>query len=174
MQSKAVFLDRDGVINPSYGTRPPNHPQEFTLFPGVGEAIHKLNMANYKVFVVTNQGGVGLGYMSKEQLDKIHQDMINQIQALDGKIDQVMACIHKPWVGCACRKPKPGMITSLAKQYTINLADSYIVGDRDVDIQAGQAGGTKTILICDSNQGNIEADYVVGDLTQAVEIILAN
>ncbi len=170
---KAVFLDRDGVLNKSYKFRPPNSPEELILLPGVPEAIRRLNAAGYLVFVVTNQGGVGLGYMTQETLDAIHEKLVQEVAKGGGTFTEIAACTHKPKEGCACRKPKPGLILDLAEKYSVDLEQSFMVGDRDVDIQAGKAAGTRTILIKSREQTTEEADYTCKSLLEASEVILS-
>jgi D-glycero-D-manno-heptose 1,7-bisphosphate phosphatase len=167
MTNRAVFLDRDGVINDHI--RYVNRPEDLILFPGTGEALKRLRDAGYRLFVVTNQGGVGLGYMTEENLQAIHQKMKEEL-ALEGAfLDDIAYCPHKPHAGCACRKPHPTMITDLAKRHAIDLVQSYMIGDRETDIEAGIRAGTRTILI---GEGPSQADYVVPDLTRAVDVIL--
>ena len=171
MQKRAVFLDRDGVINRSDG-KPPNTPEELVLLPKVSEAISRLNAAGFLVFVVTNQGGVGLGYMTKKSLDRIHEKLLQEVKEGGGRIDEIKACTHRPRAGCSCRKPKPGMILDLAAKYDIDLAKSYMVGDRDSAIEAGRAAGIKTIFIGNRAEAPEEADFTDPDLFSAAEMIL--
>lgn len=171
-QNRAVFLDRDGVINQAYGFRPPNNANELVLFPGVPEAIRLLNEAGFLVFVVTNQGGVGLGYMTEADLAEIHHKLEAEVAVAGGKFTELAACMHKPEAGCACRKPRPGMILDLAKKYNVDLKSSYLVGDRDVDLQAGQAAGTKTILIKSTEKVTNQANYNCDSLLEASKLII--
>lgn len=169
---KAVFLDRDGVINSSIGNRPPNNVSEFVLFPGVPEAIRRFNEAGYLVFVVTNQGGVGLGYMTPGELDAIHNKMARDVEAEGGYFTEIRSCNHRPRAGCSCRKPKPGMLLSLAEKHHVDLAQSYLIGDRDVDLEAGKAAGTKTILIESAEKIEQVPDYTCPDLLAASSLIV--
>jgi D-glycero-D-manno-heptose 1,7-bisphosphate phosphatase len=147
--NKAVFLDRDGVINEVLSKRVKfvNKPEQMYLLEGVGEGVKFLNDSGFLVFVVTNQGGIGLGYMKEDMLLKVHQKMKDDIREYGGKIDDIIYCPHKPQAGCVCRKPEPEMLHRLAERHQVNLNESYMVGDRDVDIIAGKQAGTKTILI---------------------------
>lgn len=147
--NRAVFLDRDGVINEvlTHWVKFVNKPEDFYLLDGVGEAIYKLNTNGYKVFVVTNQGGIGLGYMQEPMLEKVHQKMKSDLENFDAYVDDIAYCPHKPHEGCACRKPKPKMITDLIEKYRIQLSGSYMVGDRKPDIEAGKEAGLKTVLV---------------------------
>ncbi|WP_349407317.1 HAD family hydrolase [Pseudalkalibacillus sp. SCS-8] len=164
---KAVFLDRDGVINQN--ERPVNRPDELILFPKAGEAIRLLNEAGYSVFVVTNQGGVGLGYLTENDFHDIHEKMEEDLKAAGAYVHEIQACIHKPNAGCVCRKPDAGMLLTLADKHEIDLPHSYMVGDRITDIQAGEKAGTQTIFI---GTDMVEADYVAETLFEAVQWIL--
>ncbi|MBM7584074.1 D-glycero-D-manno-heptose 1,7-bisphosphate phosphatase [Bacillus pakistanensis] len=148
-KNKAVFIDRDGVINEVLTKRVKfvNKPNDLFYLDKVPEAIGLLSSADYLIFVVTNQGGVGLGYMTEEQLEKIHKKMKIDLESEGGEIQDIASCIHKPNEGCSCRKPEAGMILKLAEQYKIDIDKSYMIGDRDVDIEAGRKAGCSTIFI---------------------------
>ncbi|MCA1319282.1 HAD family hydrolase [Bacillus tianshenii] len=148
---QGVFLDRDGVINEVLSKRVKfvNDPGDFHFLPGALEGMRILTEGGFKLFVVTNQGGVGLGYMKSQMLDEIHSHMLKEISAAGGEIVEVSACIHKPHEGCLCRKPGPKMIMDLAQRHSIDLNQSYMIGDREVDIEAGRAAETKNIFIGD-------------------------
>lgn len=167
--TKAFFLDRDGVINDN--PHPINNVGQFRFLPGALDAIRTLHESGYEVFVVTNQGGVGLGFMKQEELDEIHAYMEEQIMAAGGHIREVRACTHKPKAGCVCRKPGPGMMRELIKRYQIDPDVSYMVGDFYTDIQAGHAAGLQTVYIGKENlKGKVpQPDYVFASLHDAVE-----
>ncbi|BCC15008.1 hypothetical protein BC30048_p2020 (plasmid) [Bacillus cereus] len=173
--NKAVFLDRDGILNELLTDRVKfvNTPDDLYLLPGVAESIANLKRNGFKVFTVTNQGGIGLGYMSYEQLEKIHEKLQSEILKLDecAVIDEIMVCAHKPKENCKCRKPEPGMILKLAEKHNISLKDSYMVGDREVDVAAGIAAGTKTVLVTNENEPT-EATFKCTTLLEAVNYIL--
>lgn len=163
---KGIFLDRDGVINEVLSKRVKfvNKPSDFYLLDGVGEAIRLLNHAGYKVFVVTNQGGIGLGYMREAALEKVHEKMKRDLAEFEARVDDVAYCPHKPHAGCACRKPKPQMLLDLAKKHSIDLEQSYMVGDRDPDIEAGREAGTQTVLVGERETTQADADMYFPDL----------
>ncbi|WP_223700595.1 D-glycero-alpha-D-manno-heptose-1,7-bisphosphate 7-phosphatase [Sutcliffiella deserti] len=165
---QGIFLDRDGVINEVLSKRVKfvNKPSDFHFLPGAKEGIRLLSEAGYKLFVVTNQGGVGLGFMDSLALNEIHQFMVKEIKKAGGEIEEVSACIHKPDEGCMCRKPGAKMIEDLAEKYRINLSSSYMIGDREPDILAGKSAGTKTIFI--GKETNI-ADYTFPTLLDAAK-----
>ena len=168
---RAVFLDRDGVINEVLTDRVKfvNKPKDLYFLPGVPEAIKKLNQVFDYVFVVTNQGGVGLGFMKEAQLKKIHEHMIAELKKKGAIIDEAVYRPHKPKAGCECRKPKSKMILDLAKKYKVDLAHSYMVGDTDTDIIAGKNAGTKGVFLGKSDP---LADAVFPDLLSAAQWII--
>ncbi|WP_341272668.1 HAD family hydrolase [Bacillus cereus] len=175
VMNKAVFLDRDGILNEVLSTRVKfvNKPEDLYLLPGVAESIAKLKRNGFKVFTVTNQGGIGLGYMSYEQLEKIHEKLQSEILKLNelAVIDEIMTCAHKPKENCKCRKPEPGMLLTLAKKHNISLGDSYMVGDREVDVAAGISAGTKTVLVTNEDEPT-QANLKCSTLLEAVDYIL--
>lgn len=164
---KAVVLDRDGVINDN--SRPVNRPDELILFPDAAESIARLNQAGFLVCVATNQGGVGLGYLSSEGLDEIHARMIERLAEHGAAIDRIAACTHAPHEGCPCRKPKPGMIFDLQSHLLFSLRESFMVGDRETDVEAGIEAGLKTAFI---GTGETKADFRTTSLTGVVDWIL--
>ena len=170
---KAIFLDRDGVINEVLSTRVKfvNKPSDFYLIDGVGEAIKTFNLLHYKVFVVTNQGGVGLGYMKESELGDVHKKMHTDLAEYGARIDDISVCIHKPNTGCHCRKPKPGMLVKLSRKHDIDVNKSFMVGDRKQDIEAGKQMGTTTVLIGNREKENI-ANLVFDDLYQFSQFLM--
>ena len=168
---KAVFLDRDGVINEVLTDRVKfvNKPHELYFLQGVPEAIKKLNSFFDFIFVVTNQGGVGLGFMKESQLQNIHDHMIAELKKEGAIIHDVVYCPHKPKAGCACRKPNSKLIVDLSKKYDIDLSQSYMVGDTDTDIIAGKKAGTKGVFLGKSDP---LADAVFPNLISAADWII--
>lgn len=144
--NRAVFLDRDGVINISdvVDGKPyaPRELEDFVLYDGVIDAVDCLKQAGYLVIVVTNQPDVGNGKVRKEIIEQMH-DKLRKLMPLDN----ICVCYHSQIEGCDCRKPKPGMLLKSAKNFVIDLSTSFIVGDRRSDIEAGKAAGCKTIFI---------------------------
>ncbi|WP_156290062.1 D-glycero-alpha-D-manno-heptose-1,7-bisphosphate 7-phosphatase [Oceanobacillus salinisoli] len=169
-----IFLDRDGVINELLSSRVKfvNKPKDFYLLDGVGQAIRMFNDAGYHVFVVTNQGGIGLGYMKESLLHKVHQKMEDDLAEFSAKIDDIAYCPHKPHANCACRKPKPQMILDLAEKHQVDIQKSYMVGDRTPDIEAGKEAGTKTVLVGNREENQVEADMYFQDLLSFAEWIV--
>jgi D-glycero-D-manno-heptose 1,7-bisphosphate phosphatase len=172
---RAVFLDRDGVINRAL-TRdgkpyPPTSLAEFEILPDVAEACAKLKAPGFLLVVTTNQPDVGRGTLKQEVVEKIHAFMCRRLP-----IDRVEVCYHagKGKSDCDCRKPKPGMLLHAAGELGIDLKQSWMVGDRWRDIDCGHAAGCRTILI---DYGYDEAlrqipDFRVRSLLEAANLIL--
>lgn len=170
---KAVFLDRDGVINKASvidgKPYPPSNLDELELIPGVDQAILQLRDRGYFCIVVTNQPDVARGKTSKETVESINQFLIRHLA-----IHEIISCYHDEHENCGCRKPKPGSLLKAALKYNIDLNKSFMVGDRWRDIEAGQNAGCKTFFI--DYQYNEKKPqnptYTVASLTDAVNIIL--
>jgi D-glycero-D-manno-heptose 1,7-bisphosphate phosphatase len=175
MKNKAVFLDRDGVIN----RKAPEGEyierwDEMVILPGVGDAIKRLNEAGYRVIVVTNQRGVARGKVKLSEVDHIHEQLIRGLAKKGATIDNVYYCPHDLDKKCECRKPEPGMLRRAVDEFDIEMRLSWMVGDSAVDVLAGQRAGCRTVLISESfsrTSGGL-ADIVVANLSQAVESIL--
>jgi D-glycero-D-manno-heptose 1,7-bisphosphate phosphatase len=173
---RAVFLDRDGVINRAI-TRdglpfPPMSLDDFEILPGVPEACAKLKAAGFLLVVATNQPDVGRGIVPRELVEAMNARM-SKVVALD----RIEICFH-PGRGasdCDCRKPKPGMLLNAAKALGINLPQSWMVGDRWRDVDCGHAAGCRTVFI----EGNYDEklnqkpDFTARNLTEAADIILS-
>ena len=175
LRARAVFLDRDGVINRALEREakpyPPRSLAEFEILPEVPAACAKLKAAGFLLVVVTNQPDVGRGTLKQEIVETIHAEMCRRLP-----IDRVEVCYH-PGQGaaeCDCRKPKPGMLLSAARGLGLDLAQSWMVGDRWRDIDCGHAAGCRTIFI---DRGYAEElrqkpDFSAGNLAEAADIIL--
>lgn len=141
-----IILDRDGVIN--HGT---DHyiktPEEFIAIPGSLEAIAALNKQGYRVLIATNQSGVARGLYSLEDLDRIHEKLMQELAAVGGYIEEIFCCPHHPNDHCLCRKPKPGLLKQIQKKYPLNLAETYFIGDSHVDVEAALAFGCQPLLV---------------------------
>ena len=170
---KTVFLDRDGVINANLvrNGKPvaPTNLAEFMILPGAANAVRRLKDAGFLTVVVTNQPDIRTGLTSKTIMEAMHDEIRRQMP-----IDDFFICFHIDADKCDCRKPKPGLILDAAKKYSIDLASSYIVGDRWRDVLAGQAAGCRTIFV---DYGFVQdqpamADQTVKSLAEAAEFIL--
>jgi len=148
---KAAFLDRDGVINIDYGYV--SDIENFEFKDGIFELLNLLQKQGYKIFIVTNQSGIARGYYSEDDFHLLMDYMINELKKKDIEIMDYTHCPHHPDITgeCECRKPNPGMIFDLAKEYNINLENSIMIGDKQSDIKAGEnAGIKKNYLVKDS------------------------
>ncbi len=145
--NKAIFLDRDGVINVEVGYL--SNPDDFEIIEGSIEALKILNKKGFFLIVITNQAGIARGYYTEKILNTIHNKMKSILKAHNVTLTDIYFCPHHPeFTGyCACRKPNPGMILEAKKKYNIDLDKSYIVGDTLNDIQTGIAAKCKTILV---------------------------
>jgi D-glycero-D-manno-heptose 1,7-bisphosphate phosphatase len=173
---RAVFLDRDGVINRTLERDgfpyAPTSLSEFEIYPEVPEACRRLKQAGYLLIVATNQPDVGRGTLKQEVVETIHAEMCRRLP-----LDRVEVCYH-PGRGlshCDCRKPKPGMLLRAARELGIDLAQSWMVGDRWRDVDCGRAAGCRTVFI---DRGYAEElkhqpDFRVYNLLEAAEIIRA-
>ena len=170
---KAVFLDRDGVINRALvrdgKPYPPANLAALEILPGVGTAMQSLHNAGWLLIVVTNQPDVARGKTPRADVEAINQ---NLQQCLP--IDEFHTCYHDSDDGCACRKPLPGALLAAAKKFDIDLTASYMVGDRWRDTAAGERAGCKTIFI-DYGYAEKQPETVnhrVQSLAEAADIIL--
>ena len=176
-KQKAVFFDRDGVINKYVGFL--RNIDDFELLDGVSKAIRKINESGYLAIVVTNQPVIARGEVSFAELTEIHNKMETLLGEDGAYLDAIYFCPHHPDKGfdgeipelkfdCDCRKPKPGMLIKAAKEFNIDLTKSWMVGDSDSDIMAGKNAGCSTVLIGESDENMcasnlLEAvDYIIG------------
>lgn len=173
MVNRAVFLDRDGVLNANVmrDGRPvaPETIDAFRLLPGVPEAARRLKEAGFLLVVVTNQPDVGTGRTPRAAIEAMHDIVRTEIG-----VDDIRTCTHTDADHCDCRKPKPGMILAAAAEHGIDLARSYLVGDRWRDIDAGRAAGCLTIFVDYryKQESPTRPDKIVGSLSEAADFIL--
>ena len=143
-----LFLDRDGVINKKLAGKYVRNFSEFEFMPGALKAISQLSNMFNRIIIVTNQQGISKGIMSEIDLNTLHAQMQERIEELGGKINEIYYCPHLEEFDCMCRKPKPGMIRQAIIDFPeISIEDSYLVGDSDSDIEAGQRMNLKTIKV---------------------------
>ena len=180
---KAIFLDRDGVINKdpggwtkySYVT----DWKDFHFLPGAIEALALLARHRIDVIIISNQAGVGKGNFTGEELAGLTRRMCEEIGKKGGRIKDVFYCVHRKEENCACRKPKPGLLEKAAYRYSIDLRNTYFIGDSVVDVQAGKESGCSTVFVQsgkmttdDLKKERVKPDYVFKDLLGAVKWIL--
>ncbi|MFQ6101249.1 MAG: D-glycero-alpha-D-manno-heptose-1,7-bisphosphate 7-phosphatase [Anaerolineae bacterium] len=143
---RAIFIDRDGVICHNRADHVKSW-KEFVFLPGVLAALARLAHSELSIVVITNQAIINRHIVPVEVVEDIHARMVQAIEAAGGRIDQVMYCPHRPDEHCTCRKPQPGLLLMAAEQLRVALSQSYLIGDAEVDMQAGQAVGCYRYLV---------------------------
>jgi len=172
---RAVFLDRDGVINRkapegAYVTR----WEEFQFLPGAAQAISLLNRAGWSVIVISNQRCVAKGLLSVAELESIHRKMREALAGEGARLDGIYYCPHEKEPPCACRKPLPGMLLTAAEEHQIDLKSSWMVGDAESDMEAGKSAGCRTLRIIETPSSQATgADCFAQTLLDASGKILA-
>ncbi len=178
LEDRAVFLDRDGVINH-------NRPdyvkawEEFEFLPGALRALTRLAKSPFRIVVVTNQSAVGRGLVSKRSIRDIHERMQLEIRRVGGRLDAIYYCPHNPADSCECRKPRPGLLLKAAGEFSLDLKASWFIGDQAADVQAALAASVRPILLKTGRGSGISTGVVPGnvlmfdDLDQATESLLA-
>ncbi|MFN2493328.1 MAG: D-glycero-alpha-D-manno-heptose-1,7-bisphosphate 7-phosphatase [Pyrinomonadaceae bacterium] len=186
--NRAVFIDRDGTISEEVGYI--NDPSRFRLFPFAALALKQLKENGWLSIVTTNQAGVARGYFSEDMIKTVHERMTNELERDGGKLDAIYYCAHHPSVGpppyrrdCDCRKPKPGLISRAATDFNIDLAESWMVGDRYTDVEMARNAGVKSAFVLtgygrgewEHQRGNWsqQPDFVAADLLEAVKTIVS-
>lgn len=169
--TRAVFLDRDGVLNPPElrggRWRAPLTLAAFRPYPGAGAAVGALHDAGLLCLVVTNQPEVASGALDAATLDAMHERLVRETG-----VDAVYVCVHRDADRCACRKPRPGLLLRAAADWGVDLHASFLVGDRSRDIEAGRAAGCRTVLVAGPDGDGAHPDHCVPDLASAVTTIL--
>lgn len=152
-KKKAVFLDRDGVINKNK-INYVKSIDELEIFPNIEKSIHKLKTNGFHVIVITNQSAINRNIISNEKLNEIHLYIQQYLKNFDTSIDRFYFCPHRPDENCNCRKPQPGMLLTAIKDFNIDPKSSWMLGDNDSDIQAGLDAGCNAIKI--TNETNLQ------------------
>jgi D-glycero-D-manno-heptose 1,7-bisphosphate phosphatase len=186
MKRRAVFMDRDGTISEEIGYV--NHPSRYRVFPYSAEAVRLLNESDWLAILVTNQAGVARGYFTEEMIGSVHHILRGELEREGAHLDAIYYCAHHPSVGqppyrveCDCRKPKPGLIRRAAEELDIDLAQSWMVGDRYSDIELARNAGVRAAFVL-SGYGRgewefqrpawrTEPDIIAEDLLEAVRKI---
>jgi D-glycero-D-manno-heptose 1,7-bisphosphate phosphatase len=175
---RAIFMDRDGTVSEEIG-----YMYKSTLykpFPWTGPAIRKINNSGMKAVLVTNQSGVERGYFPETTVHEVHDILRAELARHEAKLDAIYFCPHHPDTGCECRKPRPGMLLRAQKELDIDLVNSYVIGDRYLDVDLAYAAGARSVLVMTGN-GRAEFDkykavpqqphFVAENLLEAVESI---
>jgi len=174
-KKRAIFLDRDGVIN----KKAKEHDYiknwgEFEFLPHIANVISQLNK-NFLVVVVSNQGGISQGLMTADDVNSIHSNMSSELKKSNATIDKIYICPHYVKEKCACRKPEPGLILQAQKELNIDLLNSYMIGDSLIDIEAGKKAGCKTILLTNTNVAHkIKPHFTANNILEIADFIYTN
>jgi D-glycero-D-manno-heptose 1,7-bisphosphate phosphatase len=169
--SPAVFLDRDGTIMRDCDYL--SDPAGVEIFDGASDALRRLKAAGFRIIIITNQSGIGRGYFTVDDYRAVEQEVDRRVGP--GLIDATYFCPDHPDADSTCRKPKPGMILDAQRDHRIDLARSFMIGDKLIDAQCGRNAGVRTILVptgTEKRDGRSDADWEVANLTEAAEVIL--
>ena len=175
-----LFFDRDGTLNTELDFL--SRPEELQLIPNAARAIREANEFGVRVFIITNQSGIARGLFTETDLVVVHKRLITMLAHEGARVDAIYYCPHHPEYGqtpykkaCNCRKPKPGMLRKAAKEFGVKLSQSFVIGDRRIDMQAGKAAGCKTAMVL-TGYGAVEreecrdtriVDFVASDAYEA-------
>ena len=178
---RAVFLDRDGTICEEVGYM--NHISRLHIYPFVPAAIRRLNEAGFPVIVVTNQSGAGRGYFPESLINEVHERIRHDLAVSGVRIDAFYACPHRTEDGCACRKPRIGMLERAAREHGLSIPGSWVVGDRQADVDLAHNASARSIFVLTGyGRGEHEwhlrdwpnpPEFVAEDLAAAVDRIIA-
>ncbi len=167
----AVFIDRDGTI--IHDADYCSDPKQVQVFQGAPEALRRLREKNYKLIIITNQSGIGRGFFTVAQYRAVEAEVLRQLG--DGLIDATYFCPDVPGIPSKCRKPAPGMILQATGDHGVDLARSFFIGDKEIDMECGHNAGVRTIRVrtgFDKMTDGSCADWVAEDLPAAVNIIV--
>jgi D-glycero-D-manno-heptose 1,7-bisphosphate phosphatase len=177
---RAIFMDRDGTVSEEIGYM--YHTGLYKPFPWTGPAIRKINDSGMKAILITNQSGVERGYFTESLVHEVHDILHDELARYNAKLDAVYFCPHQPETGCDCRKPRPGMLMRAQRELGIDLANSYVIGDRYLDVDVAYAAGARSVLVMTGN-GRAEHQtykdrpqqphFVADNLLTAVESIVS-
>ena len=170
---KAVFLDRDGVVNieKDYLYK----IEDFEFIDGLFDSLKYLQDLDYKLFIITNQSGIARDYYTKEDFDKLTFWMLKEFEKRDIKISQVELCPHGPDDNCSCRKPKTAMIENILKNFSIDLKNSWLIGDKSSDILCAKNANIKNTIQVksghDFDENESQANYICNSIKDINQII---
>lgn len=170
-KSRAVFVDRDGTI--IHDADYCSDPSQVRAFDGAADALRRLKDAGFKIIVITNQSGIGRGFFTEKQYRAVEAEVARQLG--NGLIDATYFCPDAPGKPSKCRKPEPGMVLQGAKEHDVDLSQSYLIGDKEVDAECAHNAGTRAIRVRTGFDKSTEAscaDWVAEDLPAAANLIL--
>jgi D-glycero-D-manno-heptose 1,7-bisphosphate phosphatase len=167
----AVFIDRDGTIMED--TDYCSDPKDVRIFPGVLEALGRLKARGFKLIIITNQSGIGRGLFTLDQYRAVEAEVLQQLG--DGLVEATYYCPDAPGQQSHCRKPAPGMVVQATRDHQIDLSRSFLIGDKEIDVECAHNAGVRAIRVRTGIQRDVtasKADWVADDLSAAVQIIL--
>ena len=175
-QSPAIFLDRDGTINEEILYL--HEPEKFKLLPNALEGIKKFQDMGYKIVIVTNQPGIGMGYFTEEDFYRVNREMLKQFSKAGILIDKIYFCPHSKAEKCPCRKPNTALLQRAKEDLNLDITHSFVIGDKTSDIETGKRAGIRTILVKTGFKGedeeySVKPDFVADDLLHAAQIVLS-
>lgn len=177
--TKAVFLDRDGTIIYEKPGVYLSDPRRVRLYKSAKPALQLLQKKGFKLFIVSNQSGIGRGYFTEKEVNEVHARLLHLLRPV--KISEIVFCPHAPYEVCECRKPLPKMGNYLIKKYKIDPTHSYMIGDKKADIEFGHALGCKAILVTTANGKNhlkkypeLKPEKITSHLLNAARFIVAD
>jgi D-glycero-D-manno-heptose 1,7-bisphosphate phosphatase len=175
---RAVFIDRDGTISAEVGYI--NHITRYQVFPFAAEAVRALHAAGWLAVLVTNQAGVARGYFREEMIAQVHSLLADELWRGGARLDAIYYCPHHPTVGeppyrqdCDCRKPRPGLIHGAARQFRLDLAGSWMVGDRYSDVVLARNAGVRSAFVL-TGYGRGELEHQSGDWEHQPDLVAEN
>jgi D-glycero-D-manno-heptose 1,7-bisphosphate phosphatase len=169
--SPAIFVDRDGTI--MHDADYCSDPKEIKIFPDVPEALRRLKAKGYKLIIITNQSGIGRGFFTIDRYRAVEAEVLRQLG--DGLIDAAYFCPDVPGQHSSCRKPAPGMILQAAREHGVDLSRSFLIGDKEIDVECGRNAGVRTIRVQTGFQRDTTgsmADWVAPNLVEAAKMIV--
>ncbi len=172
---RAVFLDRDGVLNEDLGYV--GQPERFRIYPFVGEALRLFAEKGFAIFIVTNQSGVERGYFTMEDVQRLHQILADHVRPLGVEFTDIFVSPHHPETPSETRKPSPKFVLDAAFKYHLDLASSYVIGDKSTDLEMGHNAGCRAVLVRSGGGRETEKlpgvkfDFVFEDLLEAARVL---
>lgn len=166
---KAIFLDRDGVINIDDGYV--YKTTDFKFFLDVFSTLRYFQKQNFLLFIVTNQSGINRGYFSLNDLETLNSYILKRLEEESIFISKIYFCPHNPKENCDCRKPKPKMLLDAQKEFNIDMKNSWMIGDKESDMEAGYNAGIDNLILIGKKDGSSLAKYNVKSLSDTIDII---
>lgn len=166
--NKAVFLDRDGTVIVDRGYL--ENPDDVDLLPGAADAMLRLRKAGFSLVLITNQSGIGRGYFSQATVERQHKRLAALLAQAGVTLDDIRVCPHAPGENCECRKPSPKLLQDAADKLQVNLARSFMIGDKPSDIAAGRNAGCRTVLV--GPRKDETSEFHAPDLSRAADVII--